>query len=166
MEFAAEFASLPAGVYRSGIWKCANWAAFALFRACPGKCVVNRKAAASSRSDQFTLTQRRSLTINRLFRAPLRCSRADSVAREPDRLEFIRREFERGAASSCKRSSATASPISCEQFPTKRLESLVVSPTSSTSLSGQLRQGTPPPWFHIRRRSGCAWWRAIGRSRQ
>ncbi len=92
-------------------------------------------------SEQFNLT-RRVLAITdhsegRLVLAVERFGRA-----KPDRLEFIRREFERGAralsrAEFCDR----LTHLLAEQFPDETLKSLTVSPDLEHSLSGNYARG-------------------------
>jgi hypothetical protein len=92
-------------------------------------------------SEQFNLT-RRVLAITdhseqRLALAVERFGRS-----KPDRLEFIRREFERGARELSReefRDSLTH--LLAEQFPDETLESLAVSPDLEHSLSGNYARG-------------------------
>jgi hypothetical protein len=100
-------------------------------------------------SEQFNLT-RRVLAITdhseqRLALAVERFGRA-----KPDRLEFIRREFERGARELSReefRDRLTC--LLAEQFPDEKLESLAVSPDLEHSLSGNYARGI------LRRGSAC-----------
>ncbi len=92
-------------------------------------------------SGQFNLT-RRVLAITehseeRLALAVERFGRA-----KPDRLEFIRREFERGAHElSREEFRDRLSHLLAEQFPDETLESLAVSPDLEHSLSGNYARG-------------------------
>src|SRR6266481_2384103 len=92
-------------------------------------------------SEQFNLT-RRVLAITdhseqRLALAVERFGRA-----KPDRLEFIRREFERGARElSREEFRDRLTHLLAEQFPDEKLESLVVSPDLEHSLSGNYARG-------------------------
>ena len=92
-------------------------------------------------SEQFNLT-RRVLAITdhseqRLALAVERFGRA-----KPDRLEFIRREFERGARElSREEFRDRLSHLLAEQFPDETLESLVTSPDLEHSLSGNYARG-------------------------
>src|SRR5258708_15439682 len=61
---------------------------------------------------------------------------------KPDRLEFIRREFERGARElSREEFRDRLSHLLAEQFPDETLESLVTSPDLEHSLSGNYARG-------------------------
>jgi len=92
-------------------------------------------------SEQFNLT-RRVLAITdhseqRLALAVERFGRA-----KPDRLEFIRREFERDARElSREEFRDRLTHLLAEQFPDEKLESLVVSPDLEHSLSGNYARG-------------------------
>jgi len=92
-------------------------------------------------SEQFNLT-RRVLAITdhserRLALAVERFGRS-----KPDRLEFIRREFERGARElSREEFRDRLAHLLAEQFPDERLESLAVSPDLEHSLSGNYARG-------------------------
>ena len=92
-------------------------------------------------SEQFNLT-RRVLAITdhseqRLALAVERFGRA-----KPDRLEFIRREFERGARElSREEFRDRLTHLLAEQFPDETLDSLVVSPDLEHSLSGNYARG-------------------------
>ena len=92
-------------------------------------------------SDQFNLT-RRVLAITdrseeRLALAVERFGRA-----KPDRLEFIRREFERGARElSREEFRDRLTHLLAEQFPDETLESLVSSPDLEHSFSGNYARG-------------------------
>jgi len=92
-------------------------------------------------SEQFNLT-RRVLAITdhseqRLALAVERFGRA-----KPDRLEFIRREFERGSRElSREEFRDRLSHLLAEQFPDETLESLVTSPDLEHSLSGNYARG-------------------------
>ena len=92
-------------------------------------------------SEQFNLT-RRVLAITehseqRLALAVERFGRA-----KPDRLEFIRREFERGARElSREEFRDRLSHLLAEQFPDETLESLAVSPDLEHSFSGNYARG-------------------------
>lgn len=100
-------------------------------------------------SEQFNLT-RRVLAITdhseqRLALAVERFGRA-----KPDRLAFIRREFERGARELSReefRDRLTC--LLAEQFPDEKLESLAVCPDLEHSLSGNYA------WGILRRGSAC-----------
>jgi hypothetical protein len=111
-------------------------------------------------SDQFNLT-RRLLAITdrseqRLALAVERFGRA-----KPDRLEFIRREFERGARElSREEFRDRLAHLLAEQFPDETLESLVSSPDLG------LRPGTSPPRLHTCRGAGRARRRIIGCGQQ
>src|SRR5260370_38292848 len=92
-------------------------------------------------SEQLNLT-RRVLAITdhseeRLALAVERFGRA-----KPDRLEFVRREFERGARQlSREEFRARLSHLLSEQFPDETLEALTVSPDLEHSLSGNYARG-------------------------
>jgi len=100
-------------------------------------------------SEQFNLT-RRVLAITdhseqRLALAVERFGRA-----KPDRLEFIRREFERSARElSREEFRDRLAQLLAEQFPDETLESLAVSPDLEHSLSGNYARGI------LRRGSTC-----------
>jgi hypothetical protein len=100
-------------------------------------------------SEQLNLT-RRVLAITdhseqRLALAVERFGRA-----KPDRLEFIRREFERGARElSREEFRDRLTHLLAEQFPDETLESLAVSPDLEHSLSGNYARGI------LRRGSAC-----------
>lgn len=92
-------------------------------------------------SEQFNLT-RRVLAIadhseQRLALAVERFGRA-----KPDRLEFIRREFERGARQLPREEFCDRlSHLLAEQFPDENVESLTISPDLEHSLSGNYARG-------------------------
>jgi hypothetical protein len=92
-------------------------------------------------SGQFSFT-RRVLAITdrseqRLALAVERFGRS-----KPDRLEFIRKEFERGTRELSRQEFRDRlSQLLVEQFPDERLESLVVSPDLEHSLSGNYARG-------------------------
>jgi hypothetical protein len=92
-------------------------------------------------SEEFNLT-RRVLAITdhseqRLALAVERFGRA-----KPDRLEFIRREFERGAREfSREEFRDRLTRLLAEQFPDEKLESLAISPDLEHSLSGNYARG-------------------------
>jgi hypothetical protein len=92
-------------------------------------------------SEQLNLT-RRVLAITdhseqRLALAVERFGRS-----KPDRLEFIRREFERGARElSREEFRGRLTHLLAEQFPDETLESLAVSPDLKHSLSGNYARG-------------------------
>ncbi len=92
-------------------------------------------------SEQFNLT-RRVLAITdhseqRLALAVERFGRS-----KPDRLEFIRREFERGARElSREEFRDRLAHLLAEQFPDETLESLAISPDLEHSLSGNYARG-------------------------
>ena len=98
-------------------------------------------------SEQLNLT-RRVLAITdhseqRLALAVERFGRS-----KPDRLEFIRREFERGARELSREDfRGRLTDLLAEQFPDETLESLVTSPDLEHSLSGNYARGL------LRRRS-------------
>jgi hypothetical protein len=100
-------------------------------------------------SEQFNVT-RRVLAITdhseqRLALAVERFGRA-----KPDRLEFIRREFARGAREvSREEFRDRLTQLLAEQFPDETLESLAVSPDLEHSLSGNYARGI------LRHRSTC-----------
>jgi hypothetical protein len=92
-------------------------------------------------SDQFNLTRRVLAIIDRseerLALAVERFGRA-----KPDRLEFIRREFERGARElSREEFRDRLTHLLAEQFPDETLESLVSSPDLEHSFSGNYARG-------------------------
>jgi len=92
-------------------------------------------------SERFNLT-RRVLAITdhseqRLALAVERFGRS-----KPDRLEFIRREFERGARElSREEFRDRLTHLLAEQFPDEKIESLAVSPDLEHSLSGNYARG-------------------------
>jgi hypothetical protein len=92
-------------------------------------------------SEQFNLT-RRVLAItdhseHRLALAVERFGRS-----KPDRLEFIRREFERGTRELSREEFRDhLTHLLAEQFPDESLESLAVSPDLEHSLSGNYARG-------------------------
>ena len=105
-------------------------------------------------SEQYNFT-RRVLAITdqsdqRLALAVERFGRA-----KPDRLEFVRMDFERCARDiSREESCARLSRILSEQFPDESLESLTISPDLEHSLSGNYARGLL--------RSGSAHWAVLG----
>jgi hypothetical protein len=94
-------------------------------------------------SERFNLT-RRVLAITdhseqRLALAVERFGRA-----KPDRLEFVRREFERGARQlSHEEFRERLSHLLAEQFPDETVESLTISADLEHSLSGNYARGLP-----------------------
>jgi hypothetical protein len=92
-------------------------------------------------SEQFNLTRRvLAITDHSEHRMALAVERFGS--KRPDRLEFIRREFERGARElSDEEFRNRLSHLLAEQFPDETLESLVVSPDLEHSLSGNYARG-------------------------
>lgn len=92
-------------------------------------------------SEQFTLT-RRVLAITdhseqRLALAVERFGRA-----KPERLEFIRKEFERGARElSREEFCGQLKQLLAQQFPDETVESLTISPDLEHSLSGNYARG-------------------------
>jgi hypothetical protein len=100
-------------------------------------------------SEQFNLT-RRVLAITdhseqRLALAVERFGRS-----KPDRLEFIRREFERGARELSREEFRDClTRLLAEQFPDETVESVAVSPDLEHSLSGNYARGI------LRRGSTC-----------
>jgi hypothetical protein len=112
------------------------------FRACPGKCAAAlRNPCCTCGQSSSTLT-RRVLAItdhseNRLALAVERFGRA-----KPDRLEFIRREFERDAHELSRQEFRDRlANVLAEQFPDETLESLTVSPDLEHSFSGNYARG-------------------------
>src|SRR5712664_723258 len=92
-------------------------------------------------SDQFTLT-RRVLAITDYSERRLALAVERFGRKRPDRLEFIRREFERGARELLQEKFRNRlSHLLAEQFPDETLESLVVSPDLEHSLSGNYARG-------------------------
>ena len=92
-------------------------------------------------ADQFNLTRRvpaiTDRSEERLALAVERFGRA-----KPDRLEFIRREFERGARElSREEFRDRLTHLLAEQFPDETLESLVSSPDLEHSFSGNYARG-------------------------
>jgi hypothetical protein len=92
-------------------------------------------------SEQFNLTRRvLAITDHSQQRLALAVERFGRV--KPDRLEFIRREFERGARElSREEFRQRLSHLLAEQFPDETLESVVVSPDLEHSLSGNYARG-------------------------
>jgi hypothetical protein len=92
-------------------------------------------------SEQFNLTRRvLAITDHSEHRLALAVERFGR--NRPDRLEFIRREFERGARElSHEEFRNRLSHLLAEQFPDETLESLVVSPDLEHSLSGNYARG-------------------------
>jgi hypothetical protein len=92
-------------------------------------------------SEQFNLTRRvLAITDHSEHRLALAVERFGR--NRPDRLEFIRREFERGARElSHEDFRNRLSHLLAEQFPDETLESLVVSPDLEHSLSGNYARG-------------------------
>jgi hypothetical protein len=73
----------------------------------------------------------------------------------PDRLEFLRMEFERSARDvSREESCARLARVLAEQFPDESLESLTASPDLEHSLSGSYARGVL--------RSGSVYWAVLG----
>src|SRR5712692_12099615 len=92
-------------------------------------------------SEQFNLTRRvLAITEHSEQRLALAVERFGHA--KPDRLEFIRREFERGARElSREEFRGRLSRLLAEQFPDQTLESLAVSPDLEHSLSGNYARG-------------------------
>ncbi len=92
-------------------------------------------------SERFNLTRRvLAITDHSEHRLALAVERFGR--NRPDRLEFIRREFERGARElSQEEFRNRLSHLLAEQFPDETLESLVVSPDLEHSLSGNYARG-------------------------
>jgi hypothetical protein len=92
-------------------------------------------------SAQFNLTRRvLAITDHSEQRLTLAVERFGRT--KPDRLEFIRREFERGARElSHEEFRDRLTHLLAEQFPDETLESLVVSPDLEHSLSGNYARG-------------------------
>src|SRR6266849_3093586 len=92
-------------------------------------------------SEQFNLTRRvLAITEHSEQRLALAVERFGHA--KPDRLEFIRREFERGARElSREEFRGRLSHLLAEQFPDETLESLAVSPDLEHSLSGNYARG-------------------------
>src|SRR5260370_29139248 len=92
-------------------------------------------------SEQFNLT-RRVLAITDHSERRLALAVERFGLSNPDRLEFIRREFERGARElSREEFRDRLAHLLAEQFPDERLESLAVSPDLEHSLSGNYARG-------------------------
>jgi hypothetical protein len=92
-------------------------------------------------SEQFNLTRRvLAITDHSEQRLALAVERFGRT--KPDRLEFIRREFERGASEiSRKEFRDRLAHLLAEQFPDETLESLAISPDLEHSLSGNYARG-------------------------
>jgi len=92
-------------------------------------------------SEQFNLTRRvLAITDHSERRLALAVERFGSA--KPDRLEFIRRDFERGARElSREEFRDRLTHLLAEQFPDETLESLTVSPDLEHSLSGNYARG-------------------------
>ena len=92
-------------------------------------------------SEQFNLTRRvLAITDHSEQRLALAVERFGRT--KPDRLEFIRREFERGARElSREEFRDRLTHLLAEQFPDETLESLAVSPDLEHSLSGNYARG-------------------------
>jgi len=92
-------------------------------------------------SDQFNLTRRvLAITDHSEQRLALAVERFGRT--KPDRLEFIRREFERGARElSREEFRDRLTHLLAEQFPDEKLESLAVSSDLEHSLSGNYARG-------------------------
>ena len=92
-------------------------------------------------SEQFNLTRRvLAITDHSEHRLALAVERFGR--NRPDRLEFIRREFERGPRElSHEEFRNRLSHLVAEQFPDETLESLAVSPDLEHSLSGNYARG-------------------------
>ena len=92
-------------------------------------------------SAQFNLTRRvLAITDHSEYRLALAVQRFGR--NRPDRLEFIRREFERGARElSHEEFRNRLSHLLAEQFPDETLESLALSPDLEHSLSGNYARG-------------------------
>jgi hypothetical protein len=92
-------------------------------------------------SDQFNLT-RRVLAITDHSEQRLALAVERFGRNKPDRLEFIRREFERGAREvSREEFRDRLAHLLAEQFPDETLQSLAVSPDLEHSLSGNYARG-------------------------
>jgi hypothetical protein len=92
-------------------------------------------------SEQFNLTRRvLAITDHSEQRLALAVERFGKA--KPERLEFIRREFERGAREvSREEFRSRLAQMLAEQFPDETLESLKVSPDLEHSLSGNYARG-------------------------
>ena len=92
-------------------------------------------------SEHFNLTRRvLAITDHSEQRLALAVERFGRT--KPDRLEFVRREFERGArALSREEFRGRLAHLLAEQFPDESLESLAVSPDLEHSLSGNYARG-------------------------
>src|SRR5713226_2598929 len=92
-------------------------------------------------SEQFNLTRRvLAITDHSEQRLALAVERFGRT--KPDRLEFIRREFERGARQlSREEFRDRLTHLLAEQFPDEKLQSLAVSPDLEHSLSGNYVRG-------------------------
>jgi len=92
-------------------------------------------------SEQFNLTRRvLAITDHSEQRLALAVERFGRT--KPDRLEFIRREFERGAREISREEFRDhVAQLLAEQFPDETLESLAVSPDLEHSLSGNYARG-------------------------
>jgi hypothetical protein len=92
-------------------------------------------------SEQFTLTRRvLAITDHSERRLALAVERFGRT--KPDRLEFIRREFERDAHELSRQEFRDhLTHLLAEQFPDETLESLTVSPDLEHSLSGNYARG-------------------------
>jgi hypothetical protein len=92
-------------------------------------------------SEQFDLTRRvLAITDHSEHRLALAVERFGR--NRPERLEFIRREFERGARElSHENFRNRVSHLLAEQFPDETVETLVVSPDLEHSLSGSYARG-------------------------
>jgi len=92
-------------------------------------------------SEQLNLTRRvLAITDHSEQRLALAVERFGRT--KPDRLEFIRREFERGARElSREEFRGRLTHLLAEQFPDETLESLVASPDLEHSLSGNYARG-------------------------
>src|SRR5258708_18436298 len=92
-------------------------------------------------SEQFNLT-RRVLAITEHSEQRLALAVERVGRNKPDRLEFIRREFERGARElSREEFRDRLAHLLAEQFPDETLESLAISPDLEHSLSGNYARG-------------------------
>jgi len=100
-------------------------------------------------SEQFNLTRRViAITDHSDQRLALAVERFGR--HKPDRLEFVRREFERGARQvSHEQFRDRLVQLLAEQFPDQTVESLVVAPDLEHSLSGKYARGI------LRRGSAC-----------
>jgi hypothetical protein len=92
-------------------------------------------------SEQFNLTRRvLAITDHSEQRLALAVERFGKA--KPERLEFIRREFERGAREvSREEFRSRLAQMLAEQFPDEKVESLNVSPDLEHSLSGNYARG-------------------------